>query len=424
MADEFNSIITDIAPLNVQRPNGFIVVPTKQSDGGSRSFRAEMYNGTEPWNPGSDVKKTIRYRKPDGHAGWYDETEDKKPAVTINNNVVTFAMTEQALNVPGKVLVDLSFYQSIQGSESIRRISTFNIVLDVEPQPISDAAIIESKDYVSVMGKAFAAASALVGATAEANEDYDTPIDEGGVPAVRLEGGPDEGTPYKFVFDLPAGKRGPRGYKIMRIVPVSDSHTPGGFDTYKFKTEDGLDVEGTFQVYNGMNGIGAVNSVDGVQPNGTNIQLNALRVPQGSDQVQSLTTDQIGKIRKALGIGSMASYDYILPDGITGVTDNGLIFGEVTASQYNAIVNDIQSLTGRVSQVEAKSGNSIELANGNNLNDISYSGWHHAAANVTVTNAPASGEFYVQTIMSASGKAQMAITASGIKTRIGNGAWV
>lgn len=347
MAD-LNTIITDIAPLNVQRPNGMVVIHAKQSDGCSRFYRAEMYDGTEPWTPGTGVSAMLRYKKPDGHFGAYDEMENGEQAITVSNNVVTFGMTEQALNVPGRVLVDLTFYQSAS-AEHLKRLSTFNILLDVEPAPVSDDVIIDSKDYVSVLGKGLAAAAALIGMTVSASDAG--PIDEGGTADVHVTGGPDEGTVYNFDFELPSGKRGLRGYRVSQVLPDNVSLTPGGVDTYKFKTEDGSDVAGTFQVYNGMNGIGVVNSVDGVQPNGTNVQLNALRVPQGSDQVQALTTEQIAKIRKALGIGSMASYDYILPDG-SGVTDNGIIFGDITESQYNALVSDVQNTKNRVANVE------------------------------------------------------------------------
>lgn len=347
MAD-LNTIITDIAPLNVQRPNGMVVIHAKQSDGCSRFYRAEMYDGTEPWTPGTGVSAMLRYKKPDGHFGAYDEMENGEQAITVSNNVVTFGMTEQALNVPGRVLVDLTFYQSVS-AEHLKRLSTFNILLDVEPAPVSDEAIVDSKDYVSVLGKGLAAAAALIGMTVSASDAG--PIDEGGTADVHVTGGPDEGTVYNFDFELPSGKRGLRGYRVSQVLPDNVSLTPGGVDTYKFKTEDGSDVAGTFQVYNGMNGVGVVNSVDGVQPNGTNVQLNALRVPQGTDAVQALTTEQIAKIRKALGIGSMASYDYILPDG-SGVTDNGIIFGDITETQYNTLVTDVQDAKNRLATVE------------------------------------------------------------------------
>lgn len=131
----FNTIITDIAPLNVQRPNGMVVIHAKQSDGASRFYRAEMYDGVDPWNPGDDtgIIKTIRYKKPDGHFGWYDTMEDGTPAVVISGNTVTFGMTEQSLNVAGRVLVDLSFYKSIS-ADHLKRISTFNILWMLNPR--------------------------------------------------------------------------------------------------------------------------------------------------------------------------------------------------------------------------------------------------------------------------------------------------
>lgn len=402
----FNTIITDIPPLNVQRPNGYIVVPTKQSDGASRFFRAEMYNGTEPWNPGEDsgIIKTIRYRKPNGHAGEYDTAEDGQPAVVVDpiNNTVTFAMREQALDVPGKVLVDLSFYQTVAGASYVRRISTFNIILDVEGQPISDQALIESGDsYVSVMGNVFEnaekLATALTGMTASANKNYKTPIDEGGFADVQVNGGPEEDAPYEFVFQIPAGKRGSRGDGIKSLEEVNVSHIPGELDAYRFVTDDG-DRTALFYVRNGNNGAdgkGSVTSVDGVTSVSGNVPLNALRVPQGNDAVQALTTTQIAKIRKALGIGSMASYDYVFPDGnggYTGFTDNALIFGDVSQSQYNELVSNVQTLTNRVAQVEVKKEESIRTANW--LVDYGYSTDEELA--ITSTSASSVASFGVK----------------------------
>lgn len=69
----------------------------------------------------------------------------------------------------------------------------------------------------------------------------------------------------------------PHGPGIKQVVAPENPHQPGAVDTYTLisddiRTTDGLTPGteiGTFQVYNGMNGTGTVNSVAGVSPNAT-----------------------------------------------------------------------------------------------------------------------------------------------------------
>lgn len=61
------------------------------------------------------------------------------------------------------------------------------------------------------------------------------------------------------------GDQGDQGESIATVVRTSGDGSPGSTDTYTITLTDGT-VAGTFTVYNGLNGTGAVASVAGIQP--------------------------------------------------------------------------------------------------------------------------------------------------------------
>lgn len=67
------------------------------------------------------------------------------------------------------------------------------------------------------------------------------------------------------------GAQGDTGQGITSVVRTSGSGSPGTTDTYTMYA--GEDEVGTFLVYNGQNGTGAVSSVNGVSPTLGNVQL-------------------------------------------------------------------------------------------------------------------------------------------------------
>lgn len=71
------------------------------------------------------------------------------------------------------------------------------------------------------------------------------------------------------------GDTGDTGASIATIARTSGDGSPGTYDTYTVTLDTGT-VAGTFQVYNGLNGTGAVNSVAGVNPDASgNVRLTA-----------------------------------------------------------------------------------------------------------------------------------------------------
>ncbi len=76
---------------------------------------------------------------------------------------------------------------------------------------------------------------------------------------------------YEYKGDK--GGKGDTGASIASIERTSGDGSPGTYDTYTITLDTGV-VAGTFLVYNGLNGTGAVNTVAGVQPDaGGNVAL-------------------------------------------------------------------------------------------------------------------------------------------------------
>lgn len=143
------------AALDMQRPN-YLTVYAVQGDQLTRWVRAQLTDGGAAWTPPAGSAMTIRYRKPDGTGGWYDQLEDDSAAYSVSGSTVTFAFAAQCLTVAGVVLVELTFW-----TEDAERLSTFAFRLQVEANPITDAEM-ESSDYYNVLAAQIAA---VLGAT-------------------------------------------------------------------------------------------------------------------------------------------------------------------------------------------------------------------------------------------------------------------
>lgn len=150
---------TIIPGLNLKQPNGPVVVHAKQNDM-SRWFQTTLLHGDQAWTPPSGAAVMIRYRKPDGTAGWYDTLEDGTSAVSLSGSTLTFGLAAQALAVAGRVKLDVSFYVSSNGDVA-ERVSTFNLLIEVEEEPLSDAEIV-SDYYFNVLSQQI---NGLLGAT-------------------------------------------------------------------------------------------------------------------------------------------------------------------------------------------------------------------------------------------------------------------
>lgn len=127
------------------------IIHAVQDDSNSRKIAFNIYAGGAQWAVPDGTLVTVRYKKPDGTAGFYDTLPDgSTQAATIDGNVVTVALVPQAFTVIGNVPVQIKLYDSAGAS-----IATFAVVMHVSANIVSDAEIVSS-DYYSILTKQIA----------------------------------------------------------------------------------------------------------------------------------------------------------------------------------------------------------------------------------------------------------------------------
>ena len=137
--------VTTALTLNLQLPNIAAVAWAVQGDMGSRQIRATLVDGGSSWTPQAGYHGVIRYFKPDGTTGVYDVDEGGTTAVTWSGNIATIKIAQQALTVPGTVIMQLEFYDSNDA-----RVSTFGWAMNVQPSAVTDTEFL-STDYYSIL---------------------------------------------------------------------------------------------------------------------------------------------------------------------------------------------------------------------------------------------------------------------------------
>ena len=142
--------------LDLQADNT-AVVRAMQDSIRSPVITAQLRDGGVAWAPASSLLVFIRYRKPDGTAGFYDSIGSSQ-AWSVDGSEITFTVAPNALTVPGPVYMEINFYTSSGGT----KVTTFPFVLMVKESVLSDAEIVSSSYYnvlSSQIGAATAAAS-------------------------------------------------------------------------------------------------------------------------------------------------------------------------------------------------------------------------------------------------------------------------
>lgn len=146
---------TTTLTLNMQLPNYATVAYAVQGDSRTRQIVATLVDGSAPWTPPAGALAVVRYIKPDGTVGFYDTLEGGGAAVTTSGNVATITLAQQALAVPGEVIVQLNYY-----TPAGEKITTFNFRLLVQAEAVTDMTI-TSNDYFNVLTEAIAAGVAV-----------------------------------------------------------------------------------------------------------------------------------------------------------------------------------------------------------------------------------------------------------------------
>lgn len=145
------------------------------------------------------------------------------------------------------------------------------------------------------------------------------------------------------------GNTGDTGASIASVTRTGGTGEPGSTDTYTITLDTGT-VAGTFTVYNGLNGTGAVATVNGIQPDASgNVALTAENIStSGGTNVQATLTDlsdnkqariTANGILKGDGSGSVsaaaAGTDYLTPATAYSPIKT------ISASPYAIVASDI-----------------------------------------------------------------------------------
>ena len=276
--------------LNMAAPNAALVCYAVQNDKLSRYVVAELADGDQALVPESGTLFAIRYLKPDGTGGFYDTLEDGTPAVAANGSTLTIGYASQVLTVPGDVYVQL---QLLSGTGEV--LTSFAWILRVFRNVWTDEQV-ESSDYYSILSQQIAdvlgAAESLTGMTATA-----TGLPAGSAPTVNVTGGT-EGQPYNLALGIPAGPTGPAPTVASTSVQYQASNngttpptgtwstsvpevTPGNYLWTRARAKFGDSWTAYWYAvsYRGLNGSGAVSTVNGKDPDAQgNVTLTALDV--------------------------------------------------------------------------------------------------------------------------------------------------
>lgn len=163
--------------LDLLRPAVQVIVNAKQNDKSSRFIQANLWEGGQPFAPGS-VLATFRVLKPDGTAAFYDTNENGDPAITLSGNVATVELVEQVLTVPGDVAAELNLYTGTG-----EKLTSFTFTIRVQASVLNDADI-SSSDYFNILTSTLAQAEAAAD-RAEAAADRAEDLSSGSVKSVN-----------------------------------------------------------------------------------------------------------------------------------------------------------------------------------------------------------------------------------------------
>ena len=154
------------------------VVPVMQSDSRSRFVGIVLYNGGVPYKAPSGANYTVQYRSTVKHSfGWYDTIQDSsgsRKAITQDGSsphILTVELAEQALRVPGDVLVNLCVL-----TESGYQLSTFPFVARVTGVSYPDDVAVQS--YLMVAGGSSASWMTYVTACLKAQQEAEEAVSQ------------------------------------------------------------------------------------------------------------------------------------------------------------------------------------------------------------------------------------------------------
>lgn len=187
--------ITEI-DLDINEP-GVTVVHAKQYDT-VRQVKAHLfYNGVKWLVPSSNYVAVVGFKKADRIGGFYDETEDGRTAITVDNSdrsIIYILLDRNMVTTPGNVSTEITFYDSITKG----RLSTFSFIAQIEEATVTELDL-TSSPYFNILSEEIKAVLEADAAMQDihATSTYLAPISDPVVAVVR------DGTSYVFHFGLP-----------------------------------------------------------------------------------------------------------------------------------------------------------------------------------------------------------------------------
>ena len=155
--------VTKNITLDLLETGSPVIIKAKQNDRNTRYITAHLYVDGLAYPVPSGIEIAVRYKKPDGTAGFYDALPDNSPAITVSGNTVTVELVEQALTVAGCVHCEINMYNATS-----EKLTTFTFEIAVEKSVLTDAEIISSDYYNVLTAEISKALQAVTDATEQA----------------------------------------------------------------------------------------------------------------------------------------------------------------------------------------------------------------------------------------------------------------
>lgn len=147
--------INQTVALNLSESIALPTLRMAQDDANTRTIKASLWDGAQPFSIPSECVCMVRFGKPDGTGGLYDTTEGGQK-VSYSGNVVTAPVAAQMLAVAGAVKAQIDIYGGGEKQQA-EKLATFRFRVEVESSAYADAKIISS-DYYNVLSSQIAAA--------------------------------------------------------------------------------------------------------------------------------------------------------------------------------------------------------------------------------------------------------------------------
>ena len=132
--------INQTVALNLSESIALPTLRMAQDDANTRTIKASLWDGAQPFSIPSECVCMVRFGKPDGTGGLYDTTEGGQK-VSYSGNVVTAPVAAQMLAVAGAVKAQIDIYGGGEKQQA-EKLATFRFRVEVEPSAYADAKII------------------------------------------------------------------------------------------------------------------------------------------------------------------------------------------------------------------------------------------------------------------------------------------